>query len=88
MDVKEKDGIAYLNKPETLDWLEFAFKHLGCDTITVDDEDGDLRKVTLVAYAVSEDKNLALEQVFRKNYNDGKHIIMSGISEVEAYGIV
>ena len=61
---------------------------MGCDTITLDNDNGDLRKVTLIAYAISEDKNLALEQVFRENYNDGKHIIMSGISEVEAYGIV
>ena len=56
--------------------------------IVEDDEAGDLRKTTLVAYSTSKKNNRALERVFDEKYNDGKHIIMSGISELEAYGIV
>ena len=86
-DMIAEKGIVFLQESATIDWIEFALKYPGCDSIIRDDEEGDLRYVTIVAYSVSKNNNRALEQVFEERYDDGKHIIMSGISGVQLSGI-
>ena len=87
METREENGIIYYQNPHNLDWLEFAFRHLGCDAIALNDAVCDLKNVKIIAYAASKEKNHELYEVFKKNYGDGSYTVMLHIGEWEANGI-
>lgn len=87
-DVKTtlQDGIIYFEKPITVDFIDFSYAHLGCDTIAYRNENEPTGRVKLVAYDSDKRHNN-----FKKNFldNNGKKefCIETGLSEARTDGI-
>ena len=84
---RQENGIVYFDKPVTMNFLEFAFDHLGCDAIATRESSMDLEKTDIVAYASEEKYNNLLRKILYEKFGKEHYVTMGGISEVQAYGI-
>ena len=88
MKTREIDGIIYVEEPEKIDYYEFSYEHLGCDSIVDSDVVVNPEKVCVYAYARTKQDNRKLKTVYEKEYNDDKYLLMRNMSERQAMSIV
>lgn len=81
-----KNGIAYYDKPYKIDFIEFGYSHLNCDSI-ITEESIDLDEVEVVAYASEEKFNAKLYDIYEQQYKNHGYRVMRQISSVEASSI-
>lgn len=80
-------GIVILDKPKTTNYYEFAYEHLGCDSIVSADTIKDPGHSIIYAYALDRNSNNDLHCLFEDKYDNEKYVIMHHISEREVYAI-
>lgn len=81
-----KDGIAFYGTPYKIDFIEFGYNHLDCDSI-ITEESIDSDEVEVVAYATEGKYNAELYDVYDKQYKNNGYRVMGQISSVEASSI-
>ncbi|MBQ6735580.1 MAG: hypothetical protein IJR00_11825 [Lachnospiraceae bacterium] len=87
MTYSEADGLIFYESPLTVKYLDFAFQHMGCDSIAVRDSVFEPDKTKIVAYASAKEYNPQLWKVFKSDYGKENYAIMKHMSEAEAYSI-
>lgn len=76
----ERNGIIYFDAPEEVDYSDWAFDHLDCDSIiTNDDALADV--ITVLCYAKSKEYNAYLRAVRAEQFPDA--LIMMGVDSKE-----
>ena len=80
-----KDGIAYYERPYVVNFIQFGYEHLDCDSIISGKgvTDG---LVEVVAYSTAEEFNTHLYEIFNTKYVEG-YCILQQISSMEAASI-
>ena len=81
------DGVIHFDEPKVLNFYEFAYKHLNCDSIAVAATVDTPLAMQIVAYASSKEYNSTLLDLFLKKYQNGKYVIMRHISDKEVDAI-
>ena len=77
------NGIVVFEPPMPADRYKFLFEHLDCDSIVDDNNDVNNNDIKIIAYAVSKDYNMMLQEYFDKRRFSGKYYIMQGIDNRE-----
>ena len=83
-NLREKDGIIYLINPVKMNYSDWMFDHLDCDTIIQDDPTNS-DDITILCYAKNKDFNSYLRQVRNKEFPEDK--IMRAFDSREVDGI-
>lgn len=83
----ERDGVVYCEEPMEVNYIDFGYEHLGCDSIITAESADTEENSTIVAYASSPEFNRRLREVFRERFDGGRYVMMKHISEVQAHGI-
>jgi len=86
MQGKNIDGIIYFEKPYSVDFIDFGYAHLDCDSIiTLESSDSD--EIEVVCYASEPKYNKTLREIFNSSYKNKGYCIMQHISSLEATSI-
>ena len=72
---KQENGIVQFDEPYYIDFAQFCYAHLDCDSIILDEiRDDDL--IGVVCFAASENDNSTLQDLFDKSYRGKGYCIM------------
>lgn len=81
-----KDGIAYFEQPYKVDFVDFGYAHLDCDSI-ITEASAHYDEVEVVAYASEEKYNAKLYKIYEESYKGKGYRILQQISSMEASSI-
>lgn len=79
----EKNGIVYFEEPYSIDYSDWAFQHLDCDSI-VERQDTYSDTLKVICYAKSSEFNGRLMNLWRTEYANEKLFRGMGASEVNS----
>ena len=84
--MKQYTGIIFYEKPYNINFIDFGYSHIGCDSIIVDKESPD-GTVDVICYASEPKYNDTLYNIYNEEYKDKGYSILQRISSLEASSI-